>query len=297
MHIRCTTCSHTPSPSRRSPSSPCWRTNGRLLRSSGEALIQVPGLILGGRVSERDLRHPDTLLLGDIWGLCFRDTPNCLSASTQIITPFRLMMATLGILSVLSRKQIMDSVTAVLSSEAALSTDAASDALAAACALDGLGSVAALNLLLETRSVYLAQQLEAAAAVSGDHPSKPASPADLAERRLVQLAQGVQTTIHQVGELFLPIPHQQHRAAASTSAPGTGTGSSVCMLQAVMEEEASDASELLFSGGRGTLSNGGGAEAAHSQSSSAYAASSEIEAWHRESRRCVYLQSRWLQHL
>ena len=179
----------------------------------------------------------------------------------------------------------MDSVTAVLSSEASLSTEAASDALAAVCALNGLGSVAALDLLLETRSVYLTHQLEEAAAAGASGGSINAAAHRLnAEHKLVQLAQGIQTTIHQVGELFLPQQHKVGHASASgpTTPQGGGAGAVVsgCLLQAAMEEEASDASELLFSGGRGMLSSGGAAPPSTSASNAP-----EVEAWQRESRR------------
>ena len=191
------------------------------------------------------------------------------------------------------RKQILDSINVVLSSEAALNTDVAADALSAACALDGLGSLPALQLLLSTRSSYLVQQLEAAttAEVAADRSDGPSSP-EGSERHLVHLARSIQTTFHQVGLLFLPGGSSLHRPSASVAgprpSPTAGPGS--CLLQATLMEDESDSSELLFSG-RGTLSVaapsgsiGGSAPAASPVSLSS---SPEAEAWRRASQKLL----------
>mmetsp|Transcript_34672 Transcript_34672/g.87742 ORF Transcript_34672/g.87742 Transcript_34672/m.87742 type:complete len:1232 (-) Transcript_34672:139-3834(-) len=159
------------------------------------------------------------------------------------------------------KKQISDAVSASLSSEAALSTEQAADALAAACALDGHDSQAALALLLSSRRSWIKSQL-----TSYQDPS--ACSTEEVGAVLANLAQSVQLTIQQVGELFLA-----GSKAGGVPVPAVDAGA--CALQLSAREDDLDVSELLF-GGRNTS---GGATSGGAQHGGP-----EVEAWRRATK-------------
>ncbi|KAG1666478.1 hypothetical protein FOA52_004860 [Chlamydomonas sp. UWO 241] len=137
------------------------------------------------------------------------------------------------------RKQISDAVAALLSSEAALATPAAADALAAAALLQGLGSAGALDALLRARTACLVDALGRGDGAAGGAPAAVA--------RLSALVQAIQTTFCQVGELFLRAPGSPGQGAPPAAAPGgDAPPPASCLLQATVREGVADASELLF---------------------------------------------------
>jgi len=151
------------------------------------------------------------------------------------------------------KKQIIDAVQASLTSDVALATEQVADAIAAVSSLQHMDSQSALLLLLSSRRTWIAQQLQ-----QGD--SLAAGPSRVAEL-LADIAQLLQTTFSQVGELFL---------AGSKPADA---GNPTCMLQAAVREDELDASELLFAG--------------HGSSDTASAAAApEMEAWQRSRAAC-----------
>lgn len=160
------------------------------------------------------------------------------------------------------RKQISDAVSSTLASETALSSHQATDALAASCALDTLDSQAALGLLLSTRRTWLKSQLTAL------HDRTSCSTQEVGSL-LASLAQSVQLTIQQVGELFLA----GSKAAASAAAPATE--GSACALQVAAKEDDLELSELLF-GGRDTSGGASGGEVRQG--------GPEAEAWRRANK-------------
>ncbi|GAX74233.1 hypothetical protein CEUSTIGMA_g1682.t1 [Chlamydomonas eustigma] len=174
------------------------------------------------------------------------------------------------------RKQILDSVHSVLASKAALNSEAAVDALAAACALDGLTSQTALDLLLKLRTTYISQQLEAAAVpVVGKTSSDQKGSLFQTTEQLSNLAVSIQMTIHQVGELFLlPVGTQ---APAVTGIPGPSGSPAICTLQVATMEE-SEASELMFSG-HGTLHGVAAAPKSQAAGAAAGGIAAEAVAW------------------
>lgn len=128
----------------------------------------------------------------------------------------------------------------MLSSKAALATEAASDALAAASALQDLDSAGALQLFLSSRCACLLQQLEegaealgTAAAANGAVAANGAADGAAAVaaavtahqqvlQLLTQLAQSIQTTISQVRGRVLALLHTFLKEICMRSRMSTG---------------------------------------------------------------------------
>ncbi len=96
------------------------------------------------------------------------------------------------------RQQILDTITATLTSEAPLSSKQATDAIAALAALQQLDSAAALQQLLDARHGAIASQLRAAAAAASQSSGIDAA------ARLCRLVETFQDAVAQAGDLFLP---------------------------------------------------------------------------------------------
>jgi hypothetical protein len=142
------------------------------------------------------------------------------------------------------RTQIADAARAALEGLRALQPEAAADALVALSALERLDAAGALQRLLGARRQWLRGRLTAGGA-GGD--------AEVAAALLLELALAVQSTVSQVGALFLA-PGPGGAAAAAAGAPahgGVDTGAAATVLQRAAEESESDASELYFGGAFG----------------------------------------------
>ncbi|GBF88246.1 conserved oligomeric golgi complex subunit 1-like [Raphidocelis subcapitata] len=146
------------------------------------------------------------------------------------------------------RGQIAEAARATLEGGRALSSAAAADALAALALLEGLPAAEALARLLSARHEWLQGRLAAAGAAGGG--------AGAAAAALAEAAQAVQATVAQVGALFLPPPPPTPAAARGAGAPA------LTLLQRSVDEAASDASELFFSGAFGLGDGAASPEAA-----------------------------------
>lgn len=109
------------------------------------------------------------------------------------------------------RDQLLDTLTSSLTTEAALSTDEAADAVAATAMLEHLNSTAALQQFLQARRQWLQQQLT--------HATANGMCAQDAGLLLSKLAQSFLTCIAQVGNHH---HHQQQQLWAATLESGLG---------------------------------------------------------------------------
>eukprot|EP00798_Chlamydomonas_sp_ICE-L_P025620 gene25620-11274_t len=135
------------------------------------------------------------------------------------------------------KKQIVDAVHGYLNQSMESSTGNVACALAAACYLNSLDSNAALQLLLNSRRQLIKASLASASGSSEPGQIKTSTDVEtVVGPALSNVANVVQTTIAQVGELFL-IP-----------ASRLGASDAVCMMQLALKEDDLDSSELMFAG-------------------------------------------------
>lgn len=123
------------------------------------------------------------------------------------------------------KSQLVGTVSSSLSTDANLSTTQCADALAAVAALNTLDTAGALQVFLTSRRSWVQAKLR----TCGEEQANP----DASTACLCDVAHVLQSTLCQVGELFLPTA----RSAEST-----------CLLQNVTVEDEMDSSELVFGG-------------------------------------------------